>query len=113
RADDTHGKFYTYDFGQNGDYVLWYYPDPSGTHSTALASGTTPNFRKGLNATNTLAIVANNSTFDLYVNYQKIASVNIQPALLYTKGQFGIYAYSPGDSASQVSYTDLTIWRIS
>jgi len=112
RADGTRGKFYTYDFGLNGDFTLWYYPG-SGKTAKPLYSGTASGvFNTGLNATNILAIVANGKTFDLYVNSHEIKTVSVQPNFLYTQGQLGVYTYSTGNDASQILYSDLTIWKI-
>lgn len=113
RADKTKGNFYTYEFGPFGDYGLWrYYPDASGTHSVPLTIDTALGFKVGLNVPNTLAIVANGSTFSLWVNSQKIATVVIPSNSLSTQGQIGVYAYSTDDSTSQILYSNLTIWKI-
>jgi hypothetical protein len=109
--DGHNGHFYTYDLGPDGSYVLWWYPTGSGSTARQLASGIAANFRKGLGQTNTLAVVADGSTFQLYVNFDNIKTVLIPSSMLYTSGDVGLYTFS-GGSASQVQYTDARLWSL-
>jgi TIR domain len=109
--DGHNGHFYTYDFGLDGSYALWWYPTGSGSTARQLASGSAASFRTGLGQTNTIAVVASGSTFQLYVNFDTVKTVFIPSSMLYTSGDVGVYTYS-GGSASQVQYTDARLWRL-
>lgn len=70
------------------------------TTRTTLYSGTIG----GLQDTNTIAIVANGSNYDLYINSHKVASVN-DPT--YNQGSLGVSADGPN---CEVAYTNARIW---
>ncbi|HEX3643675.1 MAG TPA: hypothetical protein VHV10_20490, partial [Ktedonobacteraceae bacterium] len=59
---------------------------------------------KGLNHSNIIAVVANGSAFDLYVNHQKIARTNDSSL---SGGSLGVTAGN-----SQVAYTNARIWTL-
>lgn len=107
--DGHNGHFYTYDFGPDGSYVLWWYPTGSGATARQLATGSAASFHTGLGQTNTIAVVASGSTLQLYVNFDTVQTVTIPSSMLNTSGDVGLYTYS-GGSASQVQYADARVW---
>ena len=70
-----------------------------------VASGSSRAIVTGLGQSNVIAAVANGSTFDLYVNQQKIASVNDGS---YSQGQFGVSAFLNTEAA----YTNARTWTM-
>jgi eukaryotic-like serine/threonine-protein kinase len=76
RFDNTSGKFYDFEVCQDGTYTLNRYVDTTGANARSLTTnGSSSAIHTGLNQSNVIAVVANGSTLDLYVNYQKIDSV--------------------------------------
>ena len=65
-------------------------------------------FHAGLYQTNTLAVVANGATLDLYVNLQRIATFH-DPTL--SSGQIGVFAENDG-SPAEVVYSNARVWAL-
>src|SRR5439155_12874088 len=104
RSDTTASKFYFFRMGQDGSYEL----DIQGDHNQLLKNGTSSAINTGLNQSNLIAVVANGSTIDLYVNLRHINSVNDST---YTSGQIGVAAYSVGDP-TEVAFNNAKVWGL-
>jgi lipid-binding SYLF domain-containing protein len=105
---DTMSKAYAYSFKvcQNGSYqFIRHNGGGSLGPAPVLVSGSSTAITTGLNQSNVIAVVANGSTFDLYVNYHKIASGNDSS---YSQGQFGVCA----DANTEVAYTNARVWTL-
>jgi len=74
---DTKNKQYGYNMRicQDGSYKLYLFSNSSSRKT--LTSGSSAAIATGLGQSNIIAVVANGSTFDLYVNHQRIDSVII------------------------------------
>ncbi len=70
-----------------------------------LISGSNAAIHTGLSQSNLIAAVANGSTFDLYANHEKIATVNDSR---YSGGLFGVSA----DGNTEVVYTHAKMWTL-
>ena len=64
--------------------------------------------KRGTGGLNVIAVVANGSRFDLYVNRQKIDSASDST---YSQGSIGLVADAP-DNPTTVIYQDARIWTI-
>jgi lipid-binding SYLF domain-containing protein len=98
--DDERGNAYSYQVCQDGSYTL----DRFASSIQTLTSGSSAAITKGLNQSNIIAVVANGSAFDLYVNHQKIARTNDSSL---SGGSLGVTAGN-----SQVAYTNARIWTL-
>src|SRR6266704_1697471 len=94
RANATTGQYYYLRIGQDGSYYLLVYVDNQASHARILTSGLTPSIHMGLNQSNLVAVVARNSTIDLYVNKQYITTVNDHS---YSHGQIAVVAEDEGN----------------
>jgi len=108
RASQTNSTFYYFRVGQDGSYDLHYYVDPIISDSHQLISGTSSAIHTGINQPNTIAVVANGSSFTFYVNQQQIASANDNT---YSYGQIGVVAYNQGGTATVV-YSNARVWTL-
>jgi hypothetical protein len=106
RANGTQNKFYYFRIGRDGSYGLDLYSDS--THVRTLASGVTPAAHTGLNVPNLLAVVARGGTIDLYVNNQRITSVNDST---YGSGQIGVGAAS-STGLTEVVFSNARVWTL-
>ncbi len=107
RADSTSGSFYYFHINnQKGTYGLDSYS--GNVPSQTLSQGPAASILKGLGQTNLLGIVAKGDTIDLYVNMQKVASVNDST---YTSGQIGVVADAI-DVPTQVVFSDARVNRL-
>lgn len=106
--DDEPGKAYSFVVCQDGTYIFYRFDNLS--TAPELTRGKSAAIKRGLNQTNTLALVANEATFDVYVNSDKIASI---ADTYYHKGPFGVVAcdYNRA-SPTEVSYTDARVWTL-
>jgi len=75
--------------------------------STPIKS-TSSAIKLGLNQSNTVAVVANGSQIDLYVNNQKINSAT---DTRYTQGNFFLIADNYGDQ-TEVSFNNMRLWTL-
>ena len=106
RYDGSTGKDYIFIVCQDSYYALWKYT--SNTSSTTLTSGRSSAINQGTGQSNTIAVVANGSNIDLYVNGQKIDSTSDSD---YSQGKFGLIA-NADNSATTVTYQDARLWTI-
>ena len=100
---DTMSQAHAYSFQvcQNGSYQLYRWDGFSSGQT--LQSGSSGAIVTGLNQSNVIAAVANGSTFDLYVNQQKIITVTDSS---YSQGQFGVSA----NGNTEAAYTNARMW---
>jgi serine/threonine protein kinase len=104
-ADNAAGKWYNLDISQSGQYSLVRF-DHFGAPAKTLASGSASALKTGLNQSNLIAVVANRSTFDLYVNHQKIANISDNT---YSHGEIGFIADNP---PAEVVYSNAKVWKL-
>jgi serine/threonine protein kinase len=106
RADYTKGDFYLFGIGQDGGYQLDFVNNGSFQILRTRGSGTATN--AGLNQSILLAVVANGSTIEVYVNNKKIDSVNDSS---YTQGQIGVFESDlNGNGTTEVVFSNAKVW---
>ena len=103
RSDSTKGNGYLFVISQDGKYGLYLYAISS---PSLLSSGSNAAINTGLNQSNIVAVVANGSTIDLYVNNQKIDSVNDST---YSQGQIGVSAVEL-NNPTEVVFSNAKVW---
>jgi eukaryotic-like serine/threonine-protein kinase len=103
---DTTAKAYAYYFMvcQDETYAFYRYDGFTAPVQT-LRSDSSTAIISGLKQSNLVAIVANGSNFDLYVNHQKIDSVSDRT---YSQGQFGVSA----NANTTAAYTSARMWTL-
>ena len=96
--DGRSGDAYSFQVCQDGSYRfnLW-----RSFHIQTLTSGSSAAIATGSNQSNLIALVANGSHFDLYVNHQKLASADDSS---YSSGGFGLTA--------NAAYTNARMWTL-
>lgn len=104
RCDDTDTKYYLFQVWASGYYSLYVQID--NTNFKTLASDASPAITIGLNQTNLLAVVANGSTLDLYVNHTKLGSVTDST---YTSGYIGLQVESE-TNPTEVAFKNAKLW---
>ncbi|HWS84949.1 MAG TPA: protein kinase [Ktedonobacteraceae bacterium] len=109
RDDGSNGKFYIFQVCQDGSYDLYKYTSYGTSSSATLTSGKSSAINQGASQSNTIAVVANGSSFDLYVNNQKIDSASDGA---YNKGHIGLVA-GAYNNPTTVTYQDARVWTIS
>jgi serine/threonine protein kinase len=106
RADSRIDKYYLFRVCQDGSFVLFKYGDND--NATVLLTHDSTVIKQGLNQFNQLAIAAKGHTITLYVNSQKIGSVQDGG---YTEGQIGLFADGPTNS-TKVTFNNARTWII-
>ncbi len=106
RAVDNQ-NFYIFEVCQQGAYNLAVFVKNAFAGSTKLASSSA--IHTGLNQVNTLAVVVQGNTFNLYANGQHIASFTDST---FTHGQIGVFA-NDVTSPTVVNYTNALVWTAS
>ena len=109
RVDSGNTSFYYFRVCQDGSYALYLYNNNKG--STLIASVTNPTaINAGLNQSNLVAVVAQGSTFDLYVNQQKVSSVSDST---YSHGKIGVVADGYlANHPTEVVYSNARVWKL-
>jgi len=74
-------------------------------HNQMLTNGTSPAINTDLNQSNLIAVVANGSEIDLYMNLHHIVSLSDST---YTTGQIGVVA----NSSTEVTFNDAKVWGL-
>ncbi len=106
RVDYTKGDFYLFGIGQDGGYQLGFFNNGNYQILRTRGSGTATN--AGLNQSILLAVVANGSTIDVYVNNKNIDSVNNSS---YTQGQIGVFESDlNGNGTTEVVFSNAKVW---
>ncbi len=108
RANTSTSTLYYFEVCESGAYKLIKYVDTSGGNAKDLTFNVSPQINNGLNASNLLAVVANGSTLELYVNSQKIDSVDDDS---YSHGVLGLVAASTS-SSTEVVYSTVRVWTL-
>ncbi len=103
RTDTTKGNGYLFVISQDGKYGLYLFTNSS---SILLRGGSSNAINTGLNQPNVVAVVANGSTIDLYVNNQKIDGVSDST---YSQGQIGISTIDL-NSPTEVVFSNAKVW---
>lgn len=100
----------------DGRYRFVRYDRDNMTNTLVIARGISPVIHQGLKATNTLAVVAVNGTFTLYVNHTLILHATDKA---YLDGQVGMIAHTCRDASSnlcdvptEVSFTNVRVWSM-
>ncbi len=98
----NNGIFYYFEVCQIGTYTLWKsYSDKLIDTASSAAIHT------GLNQSNSIAVVANGGTLDLYVNNQKIDIISDST---YSQGEIGVEtSYQTGPT--EVAFSDAKVWK--
>ena len=92
---------YSFNVCKNGSYQFYRYD--SFSSGQMLHSGSSSAIVTGLSQSNVIAVVANGSAFDLYINHHQVASVHDSS---YSQGQFGVSAHSK----TEVAYRNAKMW---
>ena len=101
-------KFYDFFISHDGRY--WVVRANESSYDP-LTSGTSSAIKQGINQTNIIAVVAQGSTFTLYVNHQKIALVADST---FSHGRVGFVAGpldNPGNS-TEVVFSNAKVWTL-
>lgn len=107
RANNITGKLYLYRFCYDSRYRFTLYIDNSGTDATDIANQPSSIIKPGY-VTNTIAVVANGNTFDLYANGQNIDTVTDST---YSSGRIALFAEDISNSA-EVAFSNVRIWTL-
>jgi tRNA A-37 threonylcarbamoyl transferase component Bud32 len=106
RDTSDNSQLYAFDVCADGTYAFYHWT--SNTASNTLTINSTNLAIKKDTQTNTIAVVANGSNFDLYVNGQKIESVNDTS---YKTGTISLIASANNDPTT-VTYQNAVIWTL-
>ncbi len=93
--------FYHFAVCQDGMYALYDSYD-----ITLIQPNSSSAIHTGLNQSNLIAVVANGSTLDLYVNNQKIDSVSDSA---HSQGQIGVAA-TDVNNPTEVVFSNAKVW---
>jgi hypothetical protein len=97
-------QFYYLKICADGSYSLWKYA--SNTDGTRLVGGNSAAIHTGVNTSNTLGIVANEASIELYVNQQRVDSVDDDS---YSSGYISLCAEDT-TNATEVAFSNIRIW---
>jgi hypothetical protein len=108
RGNTDFSKLYFFRICQDGSYSFAKYMSSGAGDAIILRGGNSPEIKRGTGQLNVIAVVANGSSFDLYINHQKIDTVSDNA---YSQGSIGLLADAPG-SATTIIYQDARVWTI-
>ena len=103
RLDNTNHTFYYFRIGIDGSYG---FDDYDGDSYGTPTSGTNSAINIGLNQSNVIAVVANGSKMDLYVNNHMVNSV---ADTTYNQGEVGV-AVSNSANPTEAIFTNAKVW---
>jgi hypothetical protein len=108
RSQSNYSNLYLFQMCQDGTYDFYKYTLSSPSSPTRLMSGNSPAINQGIGKSNLIAVVANGSGFNLYINSQKIGNANDNA---YSQGSIGLVA-GAYNNATTVTYQNARIWTI-
>ncbi len=106
RANESQGSEYLFRIGIDGSYALEIYNNNA--YIGTLTSSPSTAINTGPNQSNLIAVVANGSNIDLYVNKQQIYFVIDST---YSQGEIGVAASSNGNP-TEVVFTNAKVWTL-
>ena len=106
RADSTEKQFYFFRVCQNKFYDLRRFVDNTNRTAQLLTSGFSSAIVTGINATNLVAVVAQGSELDLYVNQQDVQGIT---DTAYSDGKIAVAASQNGNP-TEVIFSNIMIW---
>jgi len=106
RADSTENQFYFFRVCQNKFYDLRRFVDNTNRTAQTLTSGFNAAIATGINATNLVAVVAQGSELDLYVNQQDVQGIT---DTAYSDGKIAVAASQNGNP-TEVVFSNIMIW---
>jgi hypothetical protein len=101
----TQGPYYYFSIKIDGSYELESF---NGKISNVLQRGIGPAIKKGLNQPNLLAVVAQGSSINLYVNGQSIARITANTS---SNGLIGVAADAT-DQPAEVAFSNARVWTL-
>ena len=104
RNDDAQSGIYYLQISSPGDYSLIRF---KGDSTIYLKRGSSTFIKTGTSQSNTIAIVAYNDFFYIYINGKYTASAMNSD---FSHGQIGVAAESSYNSASEVAFMDAKVW---
>ncbi len=108
RANTANSNLYFFRVCQGGSYALRLYVDNVNADAQTLVSSSSSLIHKGLNQSNTIAVVANGNTLNLYVNQQKVDSISDST---YSHGQVGVVADAISNQ-TEVVFSNARVWTL-
>lgn len=103
-------QLYYYYICQDGQFGFVRYMDNSDpSKNLILASGFTASINSGSGQSNLIAVAAQGSKIDLYVNQHLIGETNDTS---YFAGTIGVLAKNLGTGSTEVSFANATVWAI-
>lgn len=109
RADSKAQRLYFFSITTTGLYTLTVSDGQNGTQQRSLAGGTSPAIKQGLNQTNQLTIITQNSTLYLYINQKFITKVDDTTA---TTGCIGLFEGNSQGDVSEARFTNVKVWNV-
>jgi hypothetical protein len=106
RTDDAKQIYYLFHINIDGSYALAIFNNNDLV--STLKSGSNSAINTGLNQSNLIAVVANGSNIDLYVNNQHVDSVSDST---YSQGEIGVVASSNGNP-TEVVFSNAKVWTL-
>jgi hypothetical protein len=107
RADGANNKFYYFEVCQDGRYSLVSYSGSSGQYVISLTTNTAIN--TGLGQKNVIAVVANGSLIQLFVNNNLVDSTSNSA---YSQGQIGLIADNYNKGSTEVEFAKVKVWTL-
>jgi serine/threonine protein kinase len=103
-------NYYYFEIFESGKYVLAACQGNDCSHAVAEdLSHPISSFHSGLNQNNTVAIVANSYSFDLYVNGSHVVGPVTDTTSTSSHGTIGVFGEG-GDATSEVVYSNAKVW---
>jgi serine/threonine protein kinase len=106
RASGSKGAGYLFRIGIDGSDTLDIYNNS--TFISNLKSSTSPAINTGLNQSNLIAVVANGSNIDLYVNNQQVDKISDNT---FSQGEIGMAAFSNANP-TEVVFSNAKVWTL-
>jgi serine/threonine protein kinase len=106
RYDRAKNSDYTFSICQDGSYDFRLFIDPIGPQVEMLTGGRSSAIHTGPDQSNVIAVVANGSSFDLYVNHQKIDSAH---DATYSHGKIALTAEAFANP-TEVVFSNAKVW---
>jgi hypothetical protein len=107
RGNPIEGNYYHFRICQNGTCSLALYTN--GQESILTDDIANAAIKAGFNRTNLLAVVANGSNLDFYVNQQSVLRISDST---YSSGQIGLFAGGGYGDSTETAFNDVRIWQL-